>query len=479
MSKAKQKAGAASSETIQDISHEEVKHENGISLIPKLVTAEDQLKMEIAKFSIADAGIARLKDNYGALTIAGPEDKISYKKVRDAWGEVRSVRTGFEKKGLELRNGYGIITKGIKKEEDRLVELISPLEDDLYGKWKAIDEEKDRVDREKKEAEEAALNERLSLLTRLGMEFKDGFWQIGETITIDVATLRGMPEEQFQSLKHAVYAKASEIESERRRVEQERQREAERLQEEKNELARQQAEMKKAQEDLQRQKEELAQAQREAAKQTLENRIGKLVSLGMQERDFDLNYNNGFSPGYSIPLENIQVLSDDQFQKFLVIVGNTIKNMNIDKADHEEKVNQEKDAKAKKERFISEKMVEAGLTYSYNDQEFRFSNELLNIEVGWDLLLYLPESEIVDQAQDYFDQIVKSKAEIVKLNFERQQAAAKEAEAGMSDQELYEREINSLAFRVENIDPEYFKTKKYKVLATQLKANLKAVIYKK
>lgn len=476
MSKAKQKAGAASSETIQDISHEEVKHENGVSLIPKLVTPEDQIKLEIAKFNIAESGIAQLFQQFGELTIAGAEDKAGYKKVREAWREVQSTRTKLEKKGLELRNGYGVITKAIKKEEDRLVELISPLEDDLYGKWKAIDEEKDRVERERREAEEREAMARVEEVLGLGMVFRDGFYVVGDKISMDVATLRSLPLESYDKLKAAIVATVK-FEADAAAFEAElKQREAEQLQREKDELARQQAEMKKAQEDLQRQKEELAQAQREAAKQKIENRIGKLVSLGMKERDFDVHYNNGFSVGFSIPLENISGFSDTEFSNVLIQMESEIKRVNIEKADHEEKVNQEKEAKAKKERFIADCMQKAGLNYEYNTKSFKFENEFFTTSLPMDELLAMSEDAILLRTDYEANQRINAIIKKTQVDKDREEAAAKEEKLAMGDNERFAKELAAIEIPILKMVPGEYKTKKYQNKAQALLEQLTKVL---
>src|SRR5690349_345249 len=127
---------------VQDIPHEEVK-------LPDVTDPEAQIKTEIAKFNLADAAIEKLKQEYGSLTITDVKDKAGYDAVKAAWQDTRSKRTGLEKKGLELRGAYKIITKAIGKEEDRLIKLLEPLETELHGKWKAIDDEKERVKKEK------------------------------------------------------------------------------------------------------------------------------------------------------------------------------------------------------------------------------------------------------------------------------------------------------------------------------------------
>src|SRR5687767_9052478 len=148
--------------SIEDIPHEPIESQQAEQGAPKVEEAEvidDQknleltISREIKRFQLADAGIEQLKKQYGDLVITGIDDKDGYKAVKAAWNEVRSKRTGLEKKGLAIRTDYTVVTKAVKKEEDRLIDLITPLEDGLYKKWKAIDDEKE-AEKKRKEKEE-------------------------------------------------------------------------------------------------------------------------------------------------------------------------------------------------------------------------------------------------------------------------------------------------------------------------------------
>jgi len=475
MSKAqKTKPGAASSD-IQDIAHEEVKHENGISLIPKVVTAEEQLKNEIAKFNIADSAIEQMKKQFSGLTISGPEDKEGYKKTREAWGEVRSTRTKLEKKGLELRNGYGVITKGIKKEEDRLIELLSPLEEQLYKSWKEIDDLKEKAKAEALAAEEAILNARLDLLVGLGMQFVSGMWQIGETISIDVATLRAMTDDQFEAMKRAVKAKADEIETERLIAENNRKIEAERLQAEKDELLMQQAEMKKEREEMQRQKDELAQQQREAAKLKLDNRKNQLFGLGMIERADMFVFDNGFSQ-IKIGYVYLDTSGDSDWNKKVIEIKSAIDQSNLAKSDHENKVNQEKREKAEKEKMIAEVMEKAGMPYNYNLQAFMWGNKVKSFSAQMSQLLEMPEAEIRDLGQRLGAERLAAIKQQDADEKEQQESAAKAEKMAMTDSEQYDRQILSLIVVIGSIDIKGYKTKKFNDRAKTLRDKLTVVI---
>lgn len=258
------KAGDAIGVTngIQDIAHEVIDRQEMVIHTPKVITVEDQIKLELAKFNIADSAIEQLRKNFGSLVISGPEDKEGYTTVREAWGEVRSKRTGLEKKGKELRDGYTVINRAISKEEDRLIYLLKPLEDDLYGKWKAVDDEKEKIKQEKQEAEQRELMARIEELQKFGMTLEGGFYSIGGTISVDIVTLRSMPEDKFLVLKSKAQAVFAQIEAEKAKEAEEKRQEQlrleserKKLQEEKDELARQQAEMKKQRDELEKQQE--------------------------------------------------------------------------------------------------------------------------------------------------------------------------------------------------------------------------------
>lgn len=452
---------------IEDITHELVTQSADNSVTPEVWTPEKQVKLEIAKFNLADSGIEKLKKDYGELVISGPDDKTGYKAVREAWQEVRSKRTGLEKKGLEIRNGFKVITTAVSKEEDRLIELITPLEDDLYKKWKAIDEEKDRLKKEAEEEEKRQLMARVEEVMALGMTFKDGFYVCGETISMDVATLRALPAEQYDKLKKAVEAKAAEIAKSEADAAAERQRQADELKKQQDELKRQQDELKKQQEEMERQKTELRQQQEAAAKIKLENRINRFIGLGMTRGANSLNFDNGFL-SFSTLIEDIRTQPDETFETFFNDHLDGISDRNMKQAEHDLEKKQEAEALELKKKNISEVMSTAGLQFQYTSQSFIFENDIIALELGWNDLVPMTEEELLLKQNAVHEQINAARVQSKKKADDLKAAEEKEKKAGMKDAELFNVAIVQLETDILKIVPGEFKTKAYQNKSTRL-----------
>lgn len=463
---------------IQDIPHEEVLKKSGdVSVIPKIITTEDQIKLELAKFNVADSAIAKMKKDFGGLTVSGVDDKSGYTAVRSAWSEVRTKRTGLEKKGLELRNGYGVITKAIKKEEDRLVDLITPLEDSLYKMWKDVDEEKERVKKEAEEAEQRQLMERIEELQTLGMVFSDGFYRVGETIAMDVATIRAFPVEQYDKLKVAVKAKADEIQAAKELSEKEEadrkaefDRQQAKLKEDQDKLAEQQRQFQEQQEQMQRDKEE-------AAKLKLDLRLSKLETLGMKKSFTTMDFDNGMYE-FSALISDIAAMDEKEWELYYDdhVVG--IKDRNDKKYAHDAEVAAEQAENERRQKFIAGQMGLVGMTYNYNTQRFGFINNVLNISVGWGDFNGVNDDEIRNRAADFGSMINKAKKEAEQAEADEKLAKEKEEQLAMSDNDRFQKIILAIEKIAATTNAEDFKTKKSQAKATNLRESLFEVLNK-
>lgn len=423
---------------VTDIQHEEVKGNGELSQVARVMTPEETAQQEIKKFNLADSAIAALKEKYGGLKISGPEDKEGYKIAREAWGEVRTIRTGLTKKGKELRDGYNLISKKIIKEEDRLVELITPLEDELYKTWKAIDEEKERAENERKAAEEKGFMDRLETLQKFGLVLDGGFYSIGETIQLDAATLRSMPEERFLTLKGKAEAifqeeqrKQKEAEAERLRQVEERKKEAEAYELAKKELAEQRAQMERDREAM----ENLKRAQ-EA--QLLELRVNKFLGLGMQiVRGNQLEFYLPMGGELLVEIKSLNEYSPVEFERFLEEITNQIKELKNLQAEHDAEVEKEAKERERREKFIAGEMERAGLKYNYGQKRFEYFDEVTAVTVDWPFLLGMSDGEIAIEANAYIASISDGKKHAAEIEKDRQAQAEAERKAGMSDKDLF------------------------------------------
>ena len=446
------KTPAASGENgTLDIPHEEI-HGPGtaVAVTPKVMSADDQIKTELVKFNFTDAAISQLKETYGGLTIKDETDKAGYEAVKKAWNDVRTKRTGLEKKGLELRNSYTVITKAIKGEEVRLIESLTPLEEDLYSKWKKIDDDKERKKKEQEEEEGRRLMARIETLQECGMSFRDGFYQIGDTITADVATLRAMPDNMFEKLKGAVITKNAEIKRERDQ-------EAARKATENAERERQQQELKRQQEELAEQQRQLQAQKDEMAKQLREMRLGKLHALGMElEGDHVIKWETVRL--YIAPLID---MTADEFSRTLDTTAEQIKELKNKKAQEEEKEKQQKAEKERREKHIAAALETAGLKYNWAAKNFTFKNDFLDLIVTWDEMLPLTDGQVAHRATKIANQLNEATVKQQKKENDDQAEKQRQEKLGLSDKQRWTREIEQMATQALRIEPGEYKTKAY------------------
>lgn len=476
MAKTARKKAGESGNTVVDIPHEEVpvtddKKATSTSVVT-VITIDQQIKNEIAKFSIADSAIAQMKEQYGSLVITGADDKAGYKAVKEAWNVTRTVRTDLEKKGLALRKDYQVITKAISAEENRLIDLVSPLEDELHKKWKAIDDEKERVKKEAEEKEQARLMARVEEIQILGMTFVDGFYQIGGTISVDVASLRQFPDDQYEKLKGAISAKKAEMDkAEADRLEQQRL-DDEKRQRDADELKRQQDELRKQQEDLQRQKDELAQAQAETARLKLENRINQLLALGMTKGHNTLDFDNGFKE-FSTLISDVAQLPDEKWATFLLDHKEGIAERNRQRDEHQAQIKKEQEENDRREKFIAESLTAVGFIYDYGRKLFKWtSKEVDPIEATWNDFAGLDDTAIATKAHQLGDMITAAKAHETRIINEREAEQKKQENLALSDRDRFFKDVARIEAAVAELSAANYKTKKFQTMAANLRENL-------
>jgi hypothetical protein len=485
------------------------------------VNPEKQIKLEVAKLNLADTAIANLKEQYGALTINGVDDKAGYKLVKAAWSEVRSIRTGLEKRGLAIRNRIAQITKAVSKEEDRLIDLLTPLEEDLQKKYKAIDDEKVRVEKEAQEKEQKRLMERLEELVGMGMKLIDGFYRIGETISMDAATLRALPDEQYAKLKETVQAKNNELAELKRIKDEDDEKERLRLKKEKEDLDKEKQELRAERREIRLGKlqalgmtltgaddQEVITFQwirlytaplldmtsdefnkvvattsaeikkftdEEAKKKLRSERMEKVKGLRMVVKGDTFFYDNGFS-SVTHGIESLIALDDYGFEEHLKILADSVKEADDAKAKNDEDKKKEAEVLENKKKFISATMDRAGLNFSYTAQEFYWEDRNKTIRLGWNELLPLTEPEVSDKAASLVVDIQAAK----KFTKDQDDKKAKQDEidkkAGLKDGERLEMDLIQLEVDLGKMNPKAYTTKVYKDKVNALKGGLEELI---
>lgn len=486
------------------------------------VNPEKQIKLEVAKLNLADTAIAELKEQYGNLTIAGVDDKAGYKAVKSAWSEVRSIRTGLEKRGLAIRNRIAQITKAVSKEEDRLIDLLTPLEEDLQKKYKAIDDEKIRVEKETQEKEQKRLMDRLEELVGMGMKLVDGFYRIGETISMDAATLRSLPDDQYDKLKQTVQAKNNELEQQRKDKEEADEKERKRVQKEKEELEKEKTELRAQRREVRigkleglgmtmtgKDAEEVVTFQwirlytaplldmtsdefnkvvattsaeikkhtdLEAAKKLRADRTEKLKGLGLLVDKDAFYFDNNFSTPRRWPIEYLTTCSEEIFTGEIEAITLDIAGDNEAKRLDQEDKKKEAEVLENKKKFISATMDRAGLNFSYTAQEFYWEDRNKTIRLGWNELLPLTEPEVSDKAAGLVVEIETAKKFTKDQDDKKAKKDAEEKKAGMKDKERLEVDLVQLEVDLGKLDPKPYTTKAYKDKINALRGGIEDLI---
>lgn len=467
--------GANGTHTV-DIPHEEVPNKaDSPAITPKVITVEDQIRLELAKFNLADSKIAEMKQAYGGLVISGPDDKDGYKAVKEAWNDTRSRRTGLEKKGLELRGGYGVITKAIKKEEDRLIELLTPLEDELYKKWKAIDDEKERAKKEKEEAEQRELMVRVEEVMNMGMTLKDGMYVIGDTISVDVASLRAMPADQYEKFKAAVQAKAAELKKIADDLAEKKRQEEEKLRQEQEKLRKHQEEFAEQLRQFRLAQDKLEQDRQAAARMKKQMRTNELVGMGMEQKHNQFVFDNGFR-FVGIDIAEAHDMEDADWVKKVEDLARDIKESKDAKALHDEQVKTEKEALDLKKKFIDQQMTSAGLTFSYTGQSFNWEDKNTAISMKFDELIPMSEDDIIKTAKDLGSKILEAKKLTEERDRQVKEAQQREEKLALNDRDRLFADVAGIEALLTEIKPEEYKTKKFQGVVMKLKTDISNIL---
>lgn len=430
---------------IEDVDHQVVPT-NGQS-----VTTEQQIRLEVAKFNFTEQRIAELKAAYGGLTIAGPEDKDGYRVVKDAFYDVRSRRTALEKKGLELRGGYTIITKAISAEEKRLIGLLSPLEEELEGKWCRIDQAKKAAEEAARAAEEEQFMSRVRALKNLGATSDEGWYTIGDTVSVDVATLRTMGEPQWLKFLTGAEKKAEELRLiavvEKARLAQVAEEEAR----QRRELVEGQRKLAEQQAEYERQQAEVLRMRREARMMQVE-----LAGLQLDKRTQTFVYDNAYN-AVMCEAEPLLALDDTNFQKQMGILAEEIRNAKLRYQQHLKEKEEERLALEAKQKLIAEAMQGAGLTYNYMTKAFGFKNRFADLSYPMADLVPLSEENIHFNAKTWGELIATAKTEQQKQEQAEKAHAEQLRQSTLSDKQKFSEYLRAL---IAQPIPQ-FKTKKY------------------
>jgi len=350
----------------------------------QLMTIEESIKIEIAKFDPFEARLNELKEQYKDLSINGIEDKEGYENVRLAIAELRGIRTGTTKDKAIIKKPFLEACTTIEEKSKWIIAEVSKIEDPLQKKKDAIDAEKERIKQQKQAAQQAIFTKRTIQLSNMGVLF-DGTNFILEDASYEGVLVKEADEDVYLEFIlpkfQKIYERNEAIRLEQEKVKQE-QEEKERL--EREAFAAQQAELKRQQEELATQQKEAQEKQaeierkeREQAEAIRKEKERQQAALQSQRLNQLLPYNKY---GESVDMATLWALSETDFNK---ILQNKKEEYEIEEAriaeenriERERQIKLAEEAAAEKERIrIAEEQKQAEL--KRQQEEARKAEEL-------------------------------------------------------------------------------------------------------
>jgi hypothetical protein len=126
---------------------------------------------ELIDFNVSDAAIAELSAQYMPLKINGVVDKDGAKVVNAARKVVKGYRIDVDKRRKELNADALEWQRKINAEAKRITLLLEPIENHLANEEKRIEDEIERIRREKERADADRLQVRVLKLSQLKFMF--------------------------------------------------------------------------------------------------------------------------------------------------------------------------------------------------------------------------------------------------------------------------------------------------------------------
>lgn len=248
---------------------------------PAVIEAEHFME-EFKAAQVTAVKLAELKAKYGALTIAGVNDKKGYELVHAGRMEVRAYRTAVDKTRKALNEEHQDYIRRVNAEAKRITGLLLEIEEPLDAEETRIDSEIAAIKAAKQKEINDRLQARVTALTAVGAPFQlseltmmtdmvfdmvlktaTEAWEAKEKIRLDQeAHAKAFQEQQAKE------AAAAEEEKKRKAKE-----EADALAEEKKKLALQKAEQDKKAAELKAQEDEINRKKAEAERKEREEKI--------------------------------------------------------------------------------------------------------------------------------------------------------------------------------------------------------------
>ena len=427
------------------------KVENAEVLTPEVITEnpiQERVSQEIAKFNLADAAIAQMKEEASKIEIKGIEDKAGYKIAKEMLSKVKKTRTSVEAKRKDLKSEYLEIGRGIDGEAKRLTDSILEIEEPLSEKIKAIDDEiQAEKERKEKEAEEK-MKTRVEELLSIGLEF-NGMLYVRGNISVDIVTIKNLNDRDYEVLKSKVTLEKERLEkeeaerkAEEERIEAERKAEAERVEAER---IRQEEAQKKLDEEREKFEREKAEYEKKIREERLVIRVDKLVADGASQDDNSV-YFIGESGNINYGKKLIEYWSDDEYSENREKMIQAIAQIKAN--DQAIKLEREEEAK-KNAKIEAEKKAEEDARQAVKDEEERRNSKLvaMGMKVENDFYVYKSlklSRETVFGSEDFSEVLIDTAKEIENIDREEAKKLEEEKLAKLPDLDKIERYIQEI-----------------------------------
>ncbi len=131
------------------------------------MSAQEQT-VNLVRYSIADAEIAKLAEAYMPLAVADIEDRRGYELCKAARIDIREKRLDVEKTRVALKADALRWGRKVDTEAKRLAELLEPIETHLVEQERIYTVEQDRIKAAKAEEKKRKLQDRIDAMQSLG-----------------------------------------------------------------------------------------------------------------------------------------------------------------------------------------------------------------------------------------------------------------------------------------------------------------------
>lgn len=334
--------------------------------LPAVVSADQKARQEIARFDLARNWIAARKKEYKGLKISSLDDKAGQTAVHKAWQEIRNKRLAVEKKHKEIKGDYLVITRAIDGEKNELVKLLEEIEDPLKAELDRVEAEKEAIKQEAERKAQEKLQGRVAELLENGMAFNGSYYAIGDTISMDVVTLKGLNDEDYTRLLDRVKAENQKILDDKAEAARKEQEERDRLAKQKEENEKAQRELEEQKRAFQQQQEDLERQKKALIDQRTKSRAKMLEALGMAYNYSGFVWQFGtFDMGrVTLPVGTVEGVEDEQWDSEYETMAAKIKEMkegqaakDKERAEQQEQQRQQREKERRESDALAQRRI--------------------------------------------------------------------------------------------------------------------------